>query len=156
MLPKALTAGRRGSQIAEASLVYPLIIAVSIISIALMTHFSMCAEGSAAMCMDVRAMADESAQVVIRASDAEDPESFQNDSRENTEYDIKEYDIQESRGLLYKKLKGSYSAEFAVNGIFDISGGNVYSSERSCVSEADLIWKRQLLEDIAGGFAGND
>ena len=54
-------AHRRGSQIAEASLVYPVIIVVSVMSVAAMAHFYSCAAKAAAMSIDVRSTADEKA-----------------------------------------------------------------------------------------------
>lgn len=156
-------ARRRGSQIAEASLVYPVIIVVSVMSVAAMAHFYSCAAKAAAMSIDVRSTADENACSVKRAGDIYDAvrQGYSAPEEKDGYYDAAyggtsrgSYSIEEENGLLYGKVRASYIAEYSMSGMFSVSRRDIYTVERAAVNEAKLIWKKQLAGDILGSMTG--
>ncbi len=169
MIKKARAASRlrRGSQIAEASLVYPVIIVVSVMSVAAMVHFYSCSAKAAAMSIDARSTADDTARSVKRTGEIYDavkgrydaPASG-DDGDNNGYYDAayseasgggNGYSITEESGLLYGKIKASYTAKLSMSGMFSASRSDAYMIQRSAVNEAQLIWKKQLISGIFGG-----
>ena len=156
-------ARRRGSQIAEASLVYPVIIVVSVMSVAAMAHFYSCAAKAAAMSIDVRSTADEKACSVKRTGDIYDAvrNGYSAPAESRGYYDTAyggasrgRYSIEEENGLLYGKVKASYIAEYSMSGMFRASRRDVYTVEHAAINEAKLIWKKQLAGDILGSMTG--
>lgn len=163
-------AGRQGSQIAEATLVYPVIIVVSVMSVAAMAHFYSCSANAAAMSIDARSIAGETARSIERnggiydavawiSGGAQDPEA-ENDNYYGAVYgkdsDIgKSYSLEEESGLLYSKVTASYRARFSMSGMFSASRSDIYAIECSAVNETKLIWKKQLVGEIFGSITDN-
>lgn len=142
---------KKGSQFIEASLIYPIIIVISVVSILLMVFFYSCSETAAVMSMDIRALSGESAGTVGRISQDSDSES----DRKNCKSTLS-YDIYEERGLLYSEFAASCRASFKADGWFGISGVKEFSARRSCVNEAESIWRRQCAEEIVGDDKGEE
>lgn len=153
---------KAGSQFAEASLVYPVIVAVSVISVCLMVFFYSCAETAAVMSMDIRAISSETAGTVKRTqmsegvlvgadstNSADDAYSSENTGSVNRKSTLS-YDIEESRGLLYKKFTASCRAGVNIKMFFNVSGMKEFSARRSSVNEAERIWLRQTAEEVMG------
>lgn len=164
-----MAVNRRGSQIAEASLVYPIIIAVSVISVAAMVHFYSCSAIAAAMSIDARSTADLKADSVIRNGyiynalrknydDSSDDEGYYTSVYSKPASGRDSYSIEEKNGLLYGSVTGSYTERLSMSGMFNISRNDTHVIKRSSVNEAQLIWKKQLIRDIAGspGNEGED
>lgn len=156
-------ARRRGSQIAEASLVYPVIIVVSVMSVAAMAHFYSCAAKAAVMSIDARSTAGEKACSVQRTGDIYDAvwQGYGAPTEGGGYYDTvyggaarSSYSIEEENGLLYGKIKASYTAEYSMSGMFSASRRDIYTVESAAVNEAKLIWKKQLAGDILGSMTG--
>lgn len=154
---------KAGSQFVEASLVYPVIVAVSVISVCLMVFFYSCAETAAVMSMDIRAISSESAGTVKRtqmsagvttgAESADDVYSSENMGTANRKSTLS-YDIEESRGLLYKKFTASCRAGVNIKMVFNVSGIKEFSACRSSVNEAERIWLRQTAKEVMGDDEG--
>ena len=164
-----MAGSRRGSQIAEASLVYPIIITVSVISVAAMVHFYSCSAIAAAMSIDARSTAGWKADSVIRNGDIYNAlrKNYDDSSGDGGYYSsvyskpasgIDSYSIEEKNGLLYGSITASYTARLSLSGMFNISRNDMYVIKRSSVNEAQLIWKKQLIRDIVGsaGSEGED
>lgn len=158
---------KRGSQIAEASLVYPVIIVISVMSVAAMAHFYSCAAKAAAMSIDARSTADATARTVKRTGAIYDAISKTNgapaeDGGDNSDKDYygtaygsaaggrNGYSIEEENGILYGKVKASYTAELSMSGMFSAARRDVYTVQCSALNESQLIWKKQLIGDILG------
>ena len=160
-------ARRQGSQIAEASLVYPVIIVVSVMSVTAMAHFYSCSANAAAMSIDARSIAGETARIVERKGDVYDAvrRYDEADAPEGGNYYGaaygqragmgKSYSLEEESGLLYGKVTASYRAQFSMSGMFSASRSDIYAIERSAVNEAKLIWKKQLVGEIFGSITDN-
>lgn len=97
------------------------------------------------MNMDIRALSCESAGTVGRVSEDSSSESDYKSCKSTLSYDI-----QEERGLLYSEFAASCRASFKADGWFGISGIKEFSVRRSCVNEAESIWRRQCAEEMVG------
>jgi hypothetical protein len=138
---KKYYACRRGSQMVEASLIFPLIVVISVMSVAVMIYFYDCTETAAVMSMDVRSLAGEEAGT-CSSDDAENRSVI-------SEKNNFEYDISEKSGLLFRKITASSDADYDETRFFNISNEKYFSFSRSCINEAEIIWKKQLIKEIA-------
>lgn len=135
---------KRGSYFAEASLIYPIIIFITVLFIAV----------SAGMFINVL-NACEMERAVRRAAGGESGTVIYNDAEDKAGYGVFNYELpgyEEYGGAVFEQedsvkkfvFRGGY--EYKNNLMFNIMSENKYVLYHSAVNEADVLWKRQAEE----------
>ncbi len=123
---------RRGiSYIAEASLIYPVIVAVTILLLAAAVYIY----GLTAACADMN-------RTVRRAAGEKSFTVFYN---EEDDLKGKRVPVMESGGFLFKKVSAVSRKSYVSRIVFSMSGENEYRAEAFVISEADELWNRQAV-----------
>ncbi|MCI8283992.1 MAG: hypothetical protein HFE90_01800 [Firmicutes bacterium] len=138
---------KRGGYIAEASIVYPVIVFITVLFIAV----------SVGMFIDVL-NASEMENAVRRAANDESGTVIYNDSQDNTEHDVFDDKLPGhivSGGIVQKS--GTAVTRFSSNGgseynnnffMFNIFSENKYVLYHSAVNEVSVLWQRQAEETL--------
>lgn len=123
---------RRGtSYIVEASLIYPVIVAVTVMLLAAAVYMY----GLTAACSDLnRAVRREAGKrsATVFYNEAEDAET---DSRT----------VNETEGILFKKVTAVSEKSYESNFLFRVLYKNQYQAEAYVINEADTLWNRQAV-----------
>lgn len=135
---------RKGSYILEASIVYPLIIASSVMIVSLSMYYYCSAEQAFMMSEEVRLKSGESSGTVVYLHN--DPSDIHSSFIMESEYSVTQ-----GNRLIYKYTEAECSRDYFVNGMFDFGKNSSFSIYKSAINEADIICCRQFVSDILGG-----
>ena len=133
--------GRRGtSYIVEASLVYPMITAVTVMLLAAAVYIY----GLTAACSDLNRM-------VRRSAGMQSCTVFYN---EVDGIDRGRISVIQSGGILSEKVSAAYNSSYINNIIFRIVHDNEYRAEAYVICEAEMLWNQQAAENAAEKIRG--
>ena len=127
---------RGTSYIVEASLIYPMIVAVTIKLLAAAVYIY----GLTAACSDLN-------RTVRREAGERSFTVFYNE-----EDDLKgnRVPVSETGGILYKKVSAVSRKSYVSRVIFSMNRENEYKAESYVISEADTLWNRQAVKNAIG------
>lgn len=125
---------RRGtSYIVEASLIYPMIVAVTIMLMAAAVYIYGMTAAASDLNRTVRREAGERSHTVYY-NEADDMKGNR-------------VPVSESGGFLSKKITAVSNHLYVSNIVFRIRSRNEYKAEAYVISEADILWNRQVVKD---------
>ena len=123
---------RRGtSYIVEASLIYPVIVAVTVMLLAVTVYIY----GLTAACSDLN-------RVVRREAGKKSATVFYNETEDP---DTVGRAVAEEEGILFKKVTAVSERSYVSNIVFRVLCKNQYRAEAYVICEADTLWNRQAV-----------
>lgn len=138
-----MAGSRRGtSYIVEASLIYPMIVAVTVMLLAAAVYLY----GLTAACSDLN-------RSVRRAAGERSGTVFYNESDQGK---LSGSPVTESEGLLFKKVSATSEKTYTSSILFKILRKNKYRAEVYVISEVDVLWNRQAVEHAAEILTGQE
>ena len=131
---------RRGtSYLVEASLVYPVIVAVTVMLLACAVCFYGMTAASSDLNRTVRREAGKKSNTVYY-NEADDMMGIQ-------------IPVSESAGLFGRKVAAVSRHSYVSSIIFRINRQNEYKAEAYVICEADTLWNRQVVKDAVDAFS---
>ena len=132
---------RRGtSYLVEASLIYPMIVAVTVMLLAAAVYFYGMAAAASDLNRTVRREAGERSDTVYYNED--------DDMKTNR------IPVTESDGLLSKKVSAVSRNSYVNSIVFRIRHSDEYKAEACVISEVDTLWNLKVAKDALGKITG--
>ena len=130
---------RRGtSYIVEASLIYPVIVAVTVMLLAGAVYF-----------YGLTAAASDQNRAVRREAGERSDTVYYNEADERKKNRMP---VAESGGIFGKKVTVTSASAFQNRILFNIAYKGEYTAEAHVISEADTLWNRQVIKNALGSI----
>lgn len=134
---------RRGtSYLVEASLIYPMIVAVTVMLLAAAVYFYGMAAAASDLNRTVRREAGKRSDTVYYNED--------DDMKTNR------IPVTESDGLLSKKVSAVSRNSYVSSIVFRIRHSDEYKAEAYVISEVDTLWNLKVAKDALGKITGKN
>ena len=128
---------RKGTYIVEATMIYPIIVVVTVMLIAISLYIYNCCAAYSDMSRDMKRLAGFEAGTVTYS----DTDEFGGEG---------DYDVSVENGLLSKKYAAVIDTEYRNNFVIKTDHMASFSFKSDVLNEAGLIWDEEFAKDMAG------